>query len=249
MLGKLLKYDLKWIYKVIVVFYLLSIIFSVIGRLLSSIENSAIFSVLAQIAKGFAIAMMANSLLNCLIRLWVRFMRNGYKDESYLTHTLPVEKKSIYLAKTLSAIITIFTTTIVIMISLFICYYSEANIEIIKSVLELAAGTYNTSVINLLLIIGITIFVEIMFIVLVGYAGIVLGHKSSKNRIIKSIIIAFGLYMISQFITLILIFIFGIFNSNVMNLINTTQTISIGTIKMIMCAAISVYVIYSIIYY
>lgn len=45
MLGKLLKYDLKWIYKVVVVFYILAFIFSVIGRGLSNIENSAVFSV------------------------------------------------------------------------------------------------------------------------------------------------------------------------------------------------------------
>ena len=38
MLGKLLKYDLKWIYKVVVVFYVLALIFSVIGRGLSEIE-------------------------------------------------------------------------------------------------------------------------------------------------------------------------------------------------------------------
>ena len=39
MLGKLLKYDLKWVYKVVVVFYILAFIFSVIGRGLSTIKN------------------------------------------------------------------------------------------------------------------------------------------------------------------------------------------------------------------
>ena len=45
MLGKLLKYDLKWVYKVVVVFYILSFVFSAIGRGLSLIENSIIFSI------------------------------------------------------------------------------------------------------------------------------------------------------------------------------------------------------------
>ena len=43
MLGKLLKYDLKWIYKVVGIFYILSLIFSVIGRALNEIENSLVF--------------------------------------------------------------------------------------------------------------------------------------------------------------------------------------------------------------
>ena len=123
MLGKVLKYDLKWVYKVVVVFYILAFIFSVIGRALSAIENSVVFSVAAQIAFGFAISMMASSLINCLMRLWARFIRNLYKDESYLTHTLPVPKKTIYASKVISTLVCIFTTTVVIVSCLFICYY------------------------------------------------------------------------------------------------------------------------------
>ena len=37
MLGNLLKYDLKWVYKVIVIFYILEFIFSAIGLALSTI--------------------------------------------------------------------------------------------------------------------------------------------------------------------------------------------------------------------
>jgi len=125
MLGKLLKYDLKWIYKVVGVFYVLSFIFSIISRCLNTIENSVFFSIITKISYGIAISMMINSLINCLMRLWSRFIKNLYKDESYLTHTLPVEKKTIYLSKVLSAIISIFTTTIVILACLFICYYSR----------------------------------------------------------------------------------------------------------------------------
>ena len=81
MLGKVLKYDLKWIYKVVVVFYILTLIFSVIGRGLNEIENSLVFSVAAKISFGFAISMMASSLINCLMRLWARFIKNLYKRE------------------------------------------------------------------------------------------------------------------------------------------------------------------------
>lgn len=48
MLGNLLKYDLKWVYKVVSVFYILALIFSVIGRGLSLIENSLVFSVVTR---------------------------------------------------------------------------------------------------------------------------------------------------------------------------------------------------------
>lgn len=249
MLGNLLKYDLKGVYKVVVVFYILAFIFSCIGRGLSYIENSVIFSVVTQIAFGFAISMMVSSLINCLMRLWVRFIRNIYKDESYLTHTLPVEKKTIYASKVIVALICIFTTTVVIVACLFICYYSEANMQALKSSLELTASTYNTTVLNLLLLISFVLFLEIMFIVLIGYVGIILGHKSNQNKMAKTIIISFALYMLTQIITLGLIYIFGLFNSNVMNLINTTDIINVNAIKSVMYAGIGIYAIYIVIYY
>ena len=249
MLGKLLKYDLKWIYKVVGIFYILSFIFSVIGRALNEIENSLVFSITAKIAIGIAISMMINSLVNCLMRLWARFIKNLYKDESYLTHTLPVEKKDIYVSKVLTALITVFTTTVVSIVCLFICFYSESNMEVLKTLLELAASTYNTTVLNLLLLITIVIFLEIMFIVLIGYDAIILGYKSNQKKMAKTLIIAFALYMITQVLTLGVIFVFGLFNSNVMNLINTTDIVNIDAIKSVMYMGIGIYVVYIIFYY
>lgn len=249
MLGKLLKYDLKWVYKVVVVFYILAFIFSVIGRGLRLIENSLVFSVVSQIVFGIAISMMVSSLINCLMRLWARFIKNAYKDESYLTHTLPVEKKTIYASKVISAIICVFTTVVVSVVCLFICYYSEANMQALKSMLELAAGTYNTTVLNLLLLISFVVFLEIMFIVLIGYVGIISGHKSNQNKMVKTLIISFALYLITQALTLGLIYIFGLFNPNVMNLINTTEIVNVNAIKSIMYAGIGIYIVYISFYY
>lgn len=249
MLGKLLKYDLKWVYKVVVVFYILAFIFSTIGRGLSLIENSLVFSVITQIAFGIAISMMVSSLINCLMRLWARFIRNVYKDEAYLTHTLPVEKKKIYASKVISAIICVFTTVVVSIACLFICYYSETNMQALKSMLELAASTYNTTVLKLLLLISFVAFLEIMFIVLIGYVGIILGHKSNQNKMVKTLIISFALYLITQAITLVSIYIFGLFNSNVMNLINTTDIVNVDAIKYVMYAGIGIYIVYIIFYY
>ena len=249
MLGKVLKYDLKWVYKGVGFFYILSFVFSIIGRGLNEIQNSALFSILAKISFGFAISMMVNSLINCLMRLWARFIRNMYKDESYLTHTLPVPRKTIYLSKVLAGLITIFTTTIVVLVCLYICYYSEANMEILKTLLELAASTYNTTVVKLLLLVTVVIYLEVMFMVLIGYTGIILGYKSNQNKMVKTLVYSFILYMVTQVVTLVAIFIYGLFNPNVMNIINTTDIINIDAIKSVMYVGIGTYVAYIIFYY
>lgn len=249
MLRKLLKYDLKWVYKLILVFYILAFIFSLIGRLFALIDNSLVFNVISQICFGTAISMMVSSLINSLMRNWVRFVRNLYKDESYLTHTLPIPKKTIYLSKALTSIISIFTSVIVILLCLFICYYSKENMEILKSVLEIAAQTYNTTVIKLLLLISLVIFLEIIFIVFIGYVGIIIGHRSNKNKMVKSVIAAIVLYFTTQGITLISIFIYGLFNPDIMNLINTTKVVSVGSIKNLMFVAIILYTMFNLFYY
>ena len=193
--------------------------------------------------------MMVSSLINCLMRLWARFIRNVYKDESYLTHTLPVEKKTIYASKVISAIICVFTTVVVSVACLFICYYSDANMQTLKSMLELAAGTYNTTVLNLLLLISFVLFLEIMFIVLIGYVGIIIGHKSNQNKMLKTLITSFALYLVTQALTLGVIYILGLFNSNIMNLINTTEIVNVDAIKYVMYAGIGIYVVYILFYY
>ena len=117
MLNKLLKYDLKSINIVLIVFYGLSIFFSLLTRIFLSIDNSFVSNVIGQICNGTMIAMMFNIIINNLIRLWVRFKQNFYGDESYLTHTLPVEKKTLYLSKFIVSVITLLISILVIVLS------------------------------------------------------------------------------------------------------------------------------------
>ena len=106
MLGKLIKHDLKWILKLILIYCFLGIFFAVTGRLFGLIENSMFFDIISKICNGISIAMLINAIVNAVIRGWVRVIYNLYKDESYLTHTLPIEKNTQFLAKVLSILIT-----------------------------------------------------------------------------------------------------------------------------------------------
>lgn len=249
MLRKLLKHDLKWIYKVVAIFYLLSIVFSILGRILTGIENSMILNIVGQVCMGFALGMMISAVINTMMRLWVRFLRNMYKDEAYLTHTLPIEKKTIYLSKIITAIITMFTTILCIIISLGICYYSEENLRNIGQALEIVAAMYKSTVVQFLTITFVALFLELLFAVLSGYIGIILGHKSNNNKMVKSIVYGFIAYILPQLLVLVLLFFVGIFNPDMMNLFYTTEAINIDSIKIIMYIGIGIYVFYNFMYY
>ena len=123
MLSKLLKYDLKYMIKNMSTFYVLAIFFAITTRILFNVEQSIIINIIGQISVGCMFAMLANILINTIMRSWVRFRDSLYRDEAYLTHTLPVTKNELYNSKFIQTLIFFFLVFIVVLISFFIAYY------------------------------------------------------------------------------------------------------------------------------
>ena len=86
-------------------------------------------------SKHIAETTKINILINNLMRVWARVVRNTYKDEAYLTHTLPVSRKDIFLSKVLTAIITMLTSFAIIVISLAIAYLTKDSWQTLKSLI------------------------------------------------------------------------------------------------------------------
>lgn len=245
MLKKLLKYDLKWCYKPLLVFYILAIFFSIIVRIVESLEQTLIVLVIDKICCGIVIAMIINILINCFMRNWSRFVRNIYKDESYLTHTLPVSKNEIFFSKVLTAIITLLTSFIVIIICLAIATLNKDTWIILKEYLEQSAIYFNSSVFSLIFVLIITIFFEFLFMMMSGILGIIIGHRANNFKIVKSIIIGFFTYIILSSMSLGALFIAGLINSDIMSLFNNIE-VSSNALKNMMLVGILVYAIYNL---
>jgi len=241
MLKKLLKYDLLNVYKVLVVFYILSLFFGILTKVFSVFNDSFIIKIIGGICSGVTISMIFNILINNLMRVWVRFKNNFYGDESYLTHTLPVSKKTLYLSKILTAVISLFTSILVIGVTLFIAYYSKDNILLLKSVLLPLMDVYDSTIIKVILAFLFIFFLEFGNLLVAGYTGIVLGHRMNNNKIFYSIIYGFGYYTLTQIFVILCMFIMGLFNDNIMNLFVSNNIISVATIKSIIYIAIVIY--------
>ena len=250
MLKKLLKYDLKNNFKILIIFYGLSIFFAVLTRILFSIENSFIIDIIGKISSGVTISMIFNIIINNILGLWGRTKNNFYGDESYLTHTLPVDRKTLYLSKTLTSIITLFTSMLVIAITLFIAYYSKENLDIVKNFLLPIADAYDSSIMKILVAILFILFLEIATMLQSGYTGIILGHRMNNNKVGLSVVFGLITYTISQVFVLITLFITSLFNKDLMNLfITTNEIINIDMIKLIIILSIIIYTIINILEY
>ena len=218
MLVKLLKYDLKYMLKNMIIFYILTIFFSISTRILFAIDDSVILKIISQISLGCMFSMMASILINTLMRSWVRFRDSIYKDEAYLTHTLPVTKNDIYNSKLFQTLIFFVISFSVIVIGLFIAYYTKDRWILLKDFINNFTTSINFSTSFFIVSVLSILFLEIFNALQCGYLGLLLGYRRNNGKIGFSVLFGFIAYILSQSMVLFLTFILGIFNSNIMDL-------------------------------
>ena len=243
MLIKLLKYDLKYMIKNMAIFYILSIFFALTTRILFSLNETVMIKILGQISTGCMFAMIANILINTMMRSWVRFRDSIYKDEAYLTHTLPVTKNDIYNSKFVQTLIFFVVGFLIILLSLFIAYYTKDRwLELKHLISSITTGLqFNTT----LFVISFftVIFLEVFNAIQCGFLGIILGYKKNNNKVGFSILFGFIAYLLSQSIVLLLVYIVGLFNSSIMNLFTSKILLDTSSFKLLIILAIIIYLI------
>ena len=226
MLTKLLKYDLKYMIKNMAIFYILSVFFAIVTRILFNMEQSIIVNIIGQISVGCMFSMIASTLINTMMRSWVRFRDSLYKDEAYLTHTLPVTKNELYNSKFIQTLIFFIISFAVILLSLFIAYYSKDNWIAITNYIKTITTGLNMSTLFFVIMLIIIIFLEVFNAIQCGFLGMILGHEKNNGKLGYSVLFGFVIYIIAQILVLGLVFIYGVFDSTVMELFKTS-TISI----------------------
>lgn len=232
MLNKLLKYDLKYMIKNMSIFYILSIFFAITTRILFSLDQSIIVNIIGKISVGCMLSMVINTLINTIMRSWVRFNDSIYKDESYLTHTLPVTKNDLYNSKFIQTIIFYFVSFIIIIISLLITYYTKDNWTVITNYIKTITTGLNMVTIFFVIMFIIIVFLEIFNAIQCGFLGIIIGHRKNNNKIAYSVLFGFIAYLVAQILILSLVFIFGLFDPSIMELFKTgTKSIDVNSFK------------------
>lgn len=215
MLRKLIKYDLLWINRTLIIFYILTFIFALLMRLGENLTDSVIGSLLRHILPGFVISAMASTLINAAIRVWVRFRQNCYKDEAYLTHTLPITRAQLFDSKVISSLISIIIAVAVVIAAFFIAFWNNDMYEYFRSLVENADMGF---------IIGgilVTALLEIIYIVSVGFFSLVAGHRQNNNRVLYSVVIGMLLYFALQGVLLAVIYCIGFFDDGVKAMFTT----------------------------
>lgn len=248
MLKKLLKYDLKYMFKSLSILYIFTIIFAVLMNLCYSKTDVTIFKIIYIILAFMTFALLFTILSNNILKLWSRFINNIYKDESYLTHTLPVTKNEIYLSKILTSIITLFTSMFIILLTILIIFYPFNGLGIFKNLLDTFSVFSKSTTVNLIIIFMI-FCIEIIYLIQVGYTGIILGHRKNNDKIIKSLIYGTICYIIISGLSLLFVYIMGLLNPKIIELFKTNQIPTKDIIKLLITGIMTFYIFIIIIFY
>lgn len=224
MLKKLIKYDLKDLLSFSWMFYIILLILSLILFLFHQYDlykKNVLLDLTHGILELILIIILIIFLGFVIFKILSRFSNNTYSDEGYLTNTLPVSQIKLYFSKILSAIIYILTSGIVAIIaySIGLTYiftkYNGTYVSNLQGLIEEYSGFLKLSQANVLAILIILIFLEIMVIVLSGYNGIIKNHLTNNPKKIKSIIYSICYYLLSVLIIVLVLYISSKMNPDI----------------------------------
>ncbi len=222
MLGKLIKYDLKYGAKAFIILHTILIISCILGRLLFvnkldfANSNSALYSYIVLFITMFILIFTAINL-GVIAMVAIRFYRNLFSDEGYLTWTLPATPTAQLWAKIVSGTLWYILDMLIITLSLFILITGEnvtsAYAKIapdINNALGMPLGTWGFYLLVICLFTSISGVVSI-------YLCIAVGQLFPGHRVLCSIIFYFVLSAVLQVIILGLMIALGLFSSPYMD--------------------------------
>lgn len=247
MIRKLMKYDLKKMYRILVYIYAISIVLAGITRLINIGKNIQAIAILGAIFAGITYSAIASVLINTFVQILRVFINSFYKDESYLTHTLPVSKSKLLLSKYLSSIIVILTSVVVSFVSLFIVIYTTEFAVGLRNIVNVVVSGFNMPGWLFLTILAFIIFFQICSNMSMAFLAIVKGNQYNSKRIPKGLGWFALFYFGSTYVTLMIAVIIFAISGNISQLF--ASVLSQGAFMTIIILGLVLYVIYSVLFY
>lgn len=249
MLGKLFKYDFKWNNKVMVIYFIISLTLAIITKIVETLEMTIIVTIIDKILVGILISCFFSIAITCLIRIWVRFKNNIYKDESYLTHTLPVTKSQIFSAKMLASFLSVILSILVILSCLAIVFLNNSTISLIKDKFNSFKEIFGQGkLIGIIISLICIVILEFIFMMQCGIFGIIVGNRTNNLKALKSVIVGLISYGIFSGFILVILYIAAQINPNLMEIYSTNLP-STQAIELLTYISLCVYIVYNLLIY
>ena len=203
MLKKLLKYDLIWIDKFLMFYAIAPLVAMALEKFTNYMVNNrpeTIWTILDRIAVNVLISAVAAFFITAFVRSMARFHQTAYKDASYLTHTLPVERGTVYTEKFLAGLISLLGTALVAGVCLLVTAVPLGGWGSVFNLLR-------RSDVRLFAVLAVMVIaMELMFMLLTAMLGFVIGQRALKGKMWRSVLLSAVLYVALSAIPLLVTF-------------------------------------------
>lgn len=211
MVKKLFKHEIHALWRLMAPVWGILLGVSVLGRLIQFFEqNTVIYSIISGSSVLFYVAALIACLVCPFVFAIVRFYRNLFTGEGYLTFTLPVTTGQHLWVKLTVAVATELVTLVAAAISVVVVTFGDVTVEIGKAIAylyKLCVQNWGAHLpmytVEAILAVIVLVTVE----TLLFYCCICIGQQARKNRVLASVGVYFGFYVIGQIIGTIVVIV------------------------------------------
>ena len=200
----LIKRHLVWDAKLPAYYAAFAVLSVLLCRLTDQLKDSSVGLFINRLFFGIAISMAVSTVINTLIRCWIRFTHTSYKDEAYLYHTLPMPRAKLYRSHLFSAVIAVTVSVVFAALCVLLLFIDADVIDGIKAALSTAAGAANA------VLMATTLLMEIIFLLFCGIVGTAFGYSFDGSRTLKSVFFAAAIYICAGIAALMPVYLLGL---------------------------------------
>ncbi len=204
MVKKLIKHEFMAMGRMLTPMYIILLTLSLITRIIVFFEND---SIIYNIISGSSIAVLSIaivvSVVFTMVSCIVRFYKNLFSKEGYLTFTLPVSVDAHLLTKLFAAFVSTVVSFLVIFAAFSIATSGELWVEIIKAagyLINKATFHLGANIPFYIIEISVLTVVSICVNILLFYACMCIGQLTKRNRVLLALGVYFGYYYITEII-------------------------------------------------
>lgn len=210
MFAKLIKYEWKSTGRLICLLNGYMILITIIGSIvvtlfpLSSGTPNNILNLLYPILSTIYFLSFFAVAIGVMLYLCIHMYQSTYKDEAYLTHTLPVSCDQLILSKVLYYFLVMLITSIIMALSCFLLFFkSSLSLQMCYAGLNEVCSVFQVSIPGMIIFTVTYILLSLLFSILSILAAMAIGQGFSNHRISGSILSYGAIYMINQIISFI----------------------------------------------
>lgn len=225
MLGKLIKYDLKFENRYLLIIHAFLISASVLIRIFltgriftegTDFDNERTIISLIIFFTVFTLLISAIGIAAQLV-IAVRFYKNVFSDEGYLTHTLPVTTGELLLSKTISgciwgilSMIMLHASLLIVTITPYTIGYLKDNRARILTELGVTGDTASFPVKEIIFLYITVCFISVLSNIVLFYISIAIGQLIYSHKVLGAIAAYFVITTVISLIMLIILILSGL---------------------------------------